>query len=153
MPQRIEPFKKIVVALSGKPVNPQVIHQAVRLSTLLNAELHAVHMRFPHVGELTMMMEPLPLYTEDDLRAQFRERGYTELAETLPVQIVEGTHVAKLLGEVTKGADMIIMGHRHRNRILAALSAAPIQLQILDVVDCPVVVIPKSDSAKEENTV
>ncbi len=74
-------------------------------------------------------------------------------AATVAIQIVEGTNVAKLLGEVTRGADMIIMGHRHRNRILAALSAAPIQLQILDVVDCPVVVIPKNNSAKEKNSV
>ena len=149
MPHQVQPVNKIVVALSGKLVNPQVIHQAVRLSRLLDAELHAVHMRFPKAGDLTMMMDPLPLYKEDELRDHFRKRGYVELAETVPVQIFEGSNVAKLLSRVTKGADLLILGHRQRNRLLAALSASPIQQQILDVVDCPVVVVPKSSPTKK----
>lgn len=147
MPPKIEPFSKIVVALSGPLINPRVIHEAVRLSTLLDARLYAVHMKYPKAGELTMMMDPLPLYKEEDLRQHFRERGYEELAETIPIKIVEGTNVAKLLRQVTEDTDLLIMGHKQRNRLLAALSSNVVELQILDVVSCPVLVVPKSDQS------
>ena len=144
MPPTVEPLDKIVVALSGRLVNPRVIHEAVRFSRLLGAKLYAVHIKFPGAGDLTMMMDPLPVYTEEDLRDQFRESGYEELAETIPLKIFEGTNVARLLAQVTEGADLLIVGHKHRNRLLAALSASPVQQQILDVVSCPVMVVPKT---------
>ncbi len=68
MPPTVEPIDKIVVALSGRLVNPRVIHEAVRFSRLLDAKLYAVHIKFPGAGDLTMMMDPLPVYTEEDLR-------------------------------------------------------------------------------------
>lgn len=144
MSSSVKPIKKIVVALSGTLINPRVIHESVRLSRLLNADLHAVHIRFPGAGEPTMMMEPLPVYTEEHLRDHFRTRGYEKLADTIPVKIVEGNSVAKLLAKVTEGADMLIVGHKQRNRLLAGLSGGSVELQILDVIACPVLVIPKS---------
>ncbi len=143
MPPVTDPIRKIVVALSGPLVNPNVIHEAVRFSNLFDAELHAVHMRLPNAGKLTMMMDPLPVYSEEDLRDHFRKRGYDELAESIPVTIVKGTNVAKMLKEATENAGLLIVGHKQRNRLLASLSDRSVQLQIMDVVNCPVMVIPK----------
>jgi len=140
----VEPVGKIVVSLSGPLVNPRVIHEAVRFSRLMNSKLHAIHMSLPKAGELTMMMDPLRKYSEADLRDHFRLRGYPELAETIPLKIVKGRNVAKMLKDVTNGADLLIIGHKHRNRLTAALATGSIALQILDVVSCPVMVIPKT---------
>ena len=91
-----------------------------------------------------MMMHPLKKYSEDELRDHFRLRGYEELAETIPLKIVKGRNVAKMLKEVTNGADLLIVGHKHRNRLTAALASGSVALQILDVVSCPVMVVPKT---------
>lgn len=143
MPRKIEPYNRIAVAIGGEYVNPQVIHEAVRLSTLVGAKLYAVHMRYPYAGKPTMMMDALPKFSEDDIRSHFSKRGYKELAEKVPVKIYEGTNVAKLLARVTKNVDLLIVGHIQRNRLLAALLAQPLHMQIMDIVSCPVIVVPK----------
>ena len=143
MPQSIEPIGSIFIALGGKRVNPHVIHEAVRMASLLGAEIKVVHMRWPGSGDPTMMMEPLPVYTEDELRDQFRDLGYPDLADKVVIKISKGKNVAKLLARVTKGADMLVIGHRYRNRLQTALSMGSVQQQILDVVSCPVLVVPR----------
>jgi len=102
-------------------------------------------MRLPKAGELTMMMDPLPVYTEDDLRDHFRKCGFDDLAETVPVTIEKGNHGAKELKRATTNARLLIVGYKKRNRLLAALSDRSVQLQIIDIVECPVLVIPRFD--------
>ena len=142
IPPPVKPVGKIVVVLSGPLVNPRVIHEAVRLSELLNARLYAVHMRDPAAGNPSMMMEPIPVFSEEDIRLHFSERGYEELAQTVPVRIFEGTNFPKLLATITEDADLLIVGHKQRNRILGLLTLKSVNLQIVDVVDCPVMVVP-----------
>lgn len=143
------PYKKIVVALAGKLVNAQVIHEAVRIATIMNAKLIAVHIRYPKAGKPTMMMEPLPAFDEDDIRQHFRKRGYKELADTIPVKIFDGTSSAKVLARVTKGVDLLVVGHQQRNRILQAISGNPPNVQLVDVVDCPVLIVPNARRASK----
>ncbi len=143
MPHSVEPVSHIVVALGGKRINSRVIHEAVRMAHLLEAEIKVVHMRWPGAGELTMMMEPLPVFTEEELRSQFRDVGYEDEADSVVIEIFEGKSVAKLLAKVTLGADMLIIGHKYRNRLQAALSTGSLQQQILDVITCPVLVVPR----------
>ena len=147
MPREIVPVGKIVVALSGPMLNARVIHEAVRLSTLLDAQLYAVHMRLPKAGGPSMMMNRLPVYTEEDLREHFSARGYEELAETIPVRIFEGNNIAKLCKRITEGADLLIVGHTQRNRISALLTLQAVEMQIVDLVSCPVMVVPNTEGA------
>jgi nucleotide-binding universal stress UspA family protein len=142
MPKPTEPIKKIAVAIAGKSANPQVVHEAVRLAGQLNAKLYAVHISYPSAGKATFMMDAVPLFTEDDVREHIRKRGYKDLADSIPVKIYTGANPAKLLARVTKSVDMLVVGHKHRNRILQALTSAPVQQQIMDVVECPVLVVP-----------
>ncbi len=142
MPKKLPPIKKIAVAVAGKSANPQVVHEAVRLASQLDAKLYAVHISYPSAGKPTFKMEPFPLFTEDDVRDHIRRRGYRELADSIPVKIYKGSSPAKLLARVTKSVDMLIVGHKYRNRILTALSTSRVHQQIMDVVDCPVVVVP-----------
>ncbi|MBT3449758.1 MAG: universal stress protein [Bacteroidetes Order II. Incertae sedis bacterium] len=147
-PPPIKPVGKIVLVLSGPKVHARVLHEAVRLSTLLDAKLYAVHMRSPKAGNPSMMMEPLPAYTEEDIRLHFSTRGYEELAKTVPVRIFDSTNFPKLLAKITEEADLLIMGHKQRNRILAFLNPQSVKLQIADVVSCPVMVVPKVDAGE-----
>ena len=142
MARALPPIRKIAVAIAGKSANPQTVHEAVRLANQLEAELRAVHIRYPAAGKATFMMDALPVFTEDDVREHFRSRGYKELAASIPVKIFTGNNPAKLLARVTKSADLLVIGHRHRNWLVKALSTAPVQQQLMDVVECPVLVVP-----------
>ena len=131
-----------MVALGGKLINPSVIHETARMADIFDAKITVVHIRWPGAGELTMMMEPLPVYTEEELRELFRNAGYESLADEVAVKIHEGKSVAKSLAHLTQAADMLIVGHKYRNRLQAALSIGSVQQQILDVISCPVLVVP-----------
>ena len=144
----IEPYKKVVVALGGKLVDPAVIHEAIRISTIMNAKLVAVHIRYPSAGKPTMMMDSLPAFGEEDLRQHFRKRGYTGLADKIAVRIFDGANTAKVLARVTKGADLLILGLVQRNRILQAVSGKPPNIQLMDLVDCPVLLVPDTRKKK-----
>jgi len=124
MARALPPIRKIAVAIAGKSANPQTVHEAVRLANQLEAELRAVHIRYPAAGKATFMMDALPVFTEDDVREHFRSRGYKELAASIPVKIFTGNNPAKLLA------------------LVKALSTAPVQQQLMDVVECPVLVVP-----------
>lgn len=149
MAPKLPPIKKIAVAIAGKSANPQVVHHAARMAEQLGAKLVAVHIRYPGAGKPTFMMDALPVFTEDDVREHIRRRGYKELADAIPVRIFEGSNPAKLLARVTRSVDMLIIGQKNRNRILQALSTAPLPKQIMDVVECPVLVIPPKRRAKK----
>lgn len=142
MARSTTPIRKIAVAIAGKSANPQVVHEAVRLARQLDALLYAVHISYPKAGKPTMMMDALPEFTEADIREHIRQRGYRELAESIPVKIYKGTNPARLLARVTEAVDLLVIGHRHRNVLLKALVAGSVQQQLMDVVHCPVVVVP-----------
>ena len=143
----VEPYKKIVVALGGKLVNPAVVHEAVRIARLSRAKLIAVHIRYPRAGKPTMMMDKIPEYDEESIRDHFRKRGYRELGDSVTVEIYDGTNSAKVLARVTKGADLLVVSHVQRNRIVKALSGTPPNVQLMDVVQCPVLIVPKKRTA------
>lgn len=145
----IEPYKKVVVAIGGKLVNPAVIHEAVRIASIMNAKLIAVHIRYPRAGKPTMMMDPLPSFNEEDIRDHFRRRGYSDIADGIPVHIFDGMNSAKVLARVTKGVDLLVVGHVQRNRIVQALSSSPPNIQLMDVVECPVLIVPKNKTTKK----
>ncbi len=140
----IEPYKKVVVAIGGKLVNPAVIHEAVRIAQIMNAKLFAVHIKYPRAGKPTMMMDPLKAYDEEDIRQHFRKRGYVDLADKIQVRIFDGANTSKVLARVTKGVDLLVVGHVQRNVIQKALSVTPPNIQLMDVVECPVLLVPKA---------
>lgn len=144
----MEPYKKVVVALGGKLVDPAVIHEAVRIATLTNAKLIAVHIRYPSAGKPTMMMDPLPAFGEEDIRELFRKRGYSELADKITVRFFDGANSAKVLARVTKEVDLLILGHVQRNRIVQAITGPPPNIQLMDVVECPVLLVPDTRKRK-----
>ena len=70
------PYKKILIALECAGDENNVIEEALRLVESLNADLSAFHVNDPAAGKAHLMMDGLPLVSEEDIREQFRKAGY-----------------------------------------------------------------------------
>ena len=137
-----KPYKRVLVMLGVRKPNKNVIDEAVRLSDQLGAKLCAIQINLPGAGKPTMMMEPLPRIQEKDVRDAFRRHGHKDVAKEMGVRIDEGASLAQVIRRETKRADLLVIGHKQRNRLLAALRVASIDKQLVDLSDCPLVVVP-----------
>ncbi len=136
-------YDKIVVALAGEADESSVIHEAVRLATILKAELTVLHVNDPAAGKVTMMMEAQRLVTESDIQKMFVDLGFLETASRMTVDVREGAVLSKEIAQATEGADLLVIGHRQKNRFLAALTDAA-DKHLTDRVGCPVLIVPRS---------
>jgi nucleotide-binding universal stress UspA family protein len=137
-------YKKILVALSCTGNEIAVIDEAVRLTNTLNAELHVLHVNDPHAGEMSMMMESAGhKYTEEEIKKMFREAGHDEIASGMDVKIRVNTSVLKEVTDCAKDMDLLIMGHA-KVRGLTERITDTIDERIVNHIDCPVLIVPKS---------
>ena len=136
-------YDKIVVALAGESDESSVIQEAVRLATNLDADLTVLHVNDPAAGKVTMMMEAQRLVTESDIHKLFVDLGYLETASQMTVDVREGTVLPKEIAVATEGADLLVIGHRQKNRFLAALTDAA-DKHLADRVGCPILIVPRS---------
>lgn len=134
------PYQKIVLALAGYEDEAIAIQEAVRLSGALDAHLSVVHINDPKAGKISMMMPSPQLVTEEDLREQCREAGYAGLADTIDVKVEVGVSFAKTIAEVTKDADILIMGHHRQHPLIAAFKDSTDE-DVINLVACPVLVV------------
>ncbi len=134
------PFKNILVALAGMDDEENVIHETVRLVRALEAQLTVLHMNDPKAGKVSMMMETERLVKEEDLRTQFRKLGYNVTADNLKFNIVTGTSLPKVIAGATEGVDLLVIGHRRKNRFLAAFADSA-DKHLADLVACPVLIV------------
>ncbi|ARA93999.1 hypothetical protein AWN76_013100 [Rhodothermaceae bacterium RA] len=138
------PYSTIAVALACKPDEKPVIDEAVRLSRALGARLVAIHVNDPLEGKISMMMDYAgPKETVEDIRQQFREAGYPDVAETLDVHILTGKDFAEAIAEATKDADLLVLGHRKMGRLRAMISDSTDE-DIANLVECPVLIVTKN---------
>lgn len=136
-------YEQIVVALAGERDEHTVIHEAVRLASAVDAHLTALHVNDPVAGKTTMMMEAERLVTETDIQKMFVDLGYLAEASDLHVEIREGASLPKEIASATEGADLLVIGHRQKNRFLAALADAA-DKHLADLVSCPVLIVPRA---------
>lgn len=137
------PFDSILVALAGMDDEENVIHETVRLAEALDAELTVLHVNDPKAGKVSMMMETQRMVTEEALRDQFRKLGYDTTASRLKFNIVTGTSLPKAIAESTQDVDLLVIGHRRKNRFLAAFADAA-DKHLTDLVGCPVLIVPRT---------
>lgn len=135
-------FKEILLALSGKDDESNVISTAIKLTRQLDTKLSVIHVRDPRAGKPHMLMETLPLIEEKDIREDFEDAGYKEEGESVPVDILEGESYQEEISKATAEADLLIIGHSHKSRFLQALSNT-LDEKIANTAKCPVVVVPK----------
>jgi nucleotide-binding universal stress UspA family protein len=134
------PYKNILIALAGEDEENNVIHEAVRLATALDAELSAFHVNDPAAGKAHLMMDTLPTVTENDIRQRFRKLGYDKHADAMKVAIVESNDYPEEIAKATDDADLLVIGHKNKNRFLAALIDS-VDERVSDMVSAPILVI------------
>jgi len=142
-------YGRILVALAGKRDEEDVIRESVSLAAAVGARLTALHVNEPAAGKMTMMIDPTPLVAEKDIRRQFEQLGFSEVAARLDVRIVQSASVAKEIARATEDADLVVVGHRQKNRFLAAV-VEEIDRHIADMVACPVLVVPRTKKRRNE---
>lgn len=135
-------YKRILVALAGRENEGPVIHEAVRLADALGAELRATHVNAPKAGKPSMKMDTPPLTTEEDIRNQFRRAGFDALADEIDVLILSGYPMAKEIARASVECDLLVVGHRRKNRYLSVLTPS-VSKNLTDRVSCPVLVVPR----------
>ena len=136
------PFDNVLVALAGMADEENVIHETVRLVRALNAQLTVLHVNNPKAGKVSMMMETERLVKEEDLTNQFRTLGYNTTADNLKFNIVTGTSLPKAIANATEGMDLLVIGHRRKNRFLAAFADSA-DKHLSDLVNCPILIVPR----------
>ena len=136
------PFDNILVALAGMDDEENVIHETVRLVRALESQLTVLHVNDPKAGKVSMMMETQRLVEEEDMRSRFRDLGYNVTADNLKFNIVTGVSLPKVIAEATKGMDLLVIGHRRKNRFLAAFADSA-DKRLADLVACPVLIVPR----------
>ena len=135
------PYKTILISLEGKEEENSVIHEAIRVASILDAELMVIHVNDPGAGKAHMVMGLLPLKTEDDLKNQFRSLGYETIADKIKIMIVEGTNYPSEIAKASENVDLLVTGHHHKNRLFAVLIDS-IDERVSDLVSCPMLVVP-----------
>ncbi len=137
------PFDSILVALACMDDEENVIHETVRMAKALNAELTVLHVNDPKAGQVSMMMETERMVTEEALRDQFRKLGYDTTASMLMFNIVTGSSLPRAIAGATQNVDLLVIGHRRKNRFLAAFADSA-DKHLADLVNCPVLIVPRT---------
>lgn len=133
-------YKRISVALSGKPNELAIIDEAVRLAITLKAHLSVVHVSDPHAGELSMMIDSIRKYNEQDFRQMFYDAGHEEISKRLDVKILVHKNVAKGIAELVQDSDLLIIGHAKMSKIKELLTDS-IDEMTVNYVSSPVLII------------
>ncbi len=136
------PYKKILIALECTGDENNVIDEAIRLAETLNSDLSAFHVNDPAAGKAHMMMDTLPLVSEEDIRQQFRKAGYEKEANEIKVTLTESDSYAQEIAKATEDIDLLVIGHHPKNAFLAALIDS-VDERVADLVSCPVLMVPK----------
>ncbi|MEE9190368.1 MAG: universal stress protein [Candidatus Neomarinimicrobiota bacterium] len=137
-------YKKILVALSCTGKEIALIDEAVRLANTLNAELHVLHVNHPHAGEMSMMMESTGhKFNEEEIKKIFREAGHEEIAAGMDVKIRVNSSVLEEVADCAKEMDLLMLGHTKLGGVTEYISDT-IDERIVNHVDCPVLIVPKS---------
>jgi len=131
-----------MLALCGRGDEGDVIRKAIELKNQLGANLTVVHVNDLHAGEMSMMMDAPHKFTEEEVRERFIANGFAEEAKGLEIKIVKDESISKAIAEVTKNADLLILGHRKQNSFKEHFFDS-VDEGIVNHANCPVMVVPK----------
>jgi nucleotide-binding universal stress UspA family protein len=134
-------YQKILLALEGKEEEKKVIKEAMRLKKEFKAELTVFHVNDVGAGKVHATMVEVPLHKEEDVRGWISDAGFKKEAEQVKITIKESGHSAEEIAKATKPADLLIIGHHHKNRFLAAIIDS-VDEHVADLVCCPVLLVP-----------
>jgi nucleotide-binding universal stress UspA family protein len=88
-----------------------------------------------------MLMDTLPRVRKRDIVDQFQRFGYGEEISKIKIILIDSETYAKAIARVTKGFDLLIMGHHPKSRILAFLKDSTDE-RVADRINCPILLVP-----------
>jgi nucleotide-binding universal stress UspA family protein len=135
------PYKNILQSLNCQDDEKNAIDEAMRLTSFFKANLSVVHINDPGAGKAHMLMDTLPRVSENDIVNQFEKFGYGEEAQRIKIILIDSETYAKAIARVTKGFDLLIMGHHPKSRILAFLKDSTDE-HVADRINCPILLAP-----------
>lgn len=137
-------FKNIYLALAGQADESRLIAESIRIVTELGAKLTVIHINDPNAGRGHMMPDTNPKISEEEMKNSFTKSGFGALVNEITFQLFEGKPFATAIAEATGDADLLIMGHHHKN-LLKALLLHGTDERVADRIQCPVLLVPAAD--------
>lgn len=134
-------YKKIFLALAGKDEEKKVIKEAMHLKKEFKAELTVLHVNDIGAGKVHATMVEVPLHKEEDVREWISDAGFKKEAAEVKIRIKESGNYAEEIAKATQPADLLIIGHHHKNRFLASITDSTDE-HVADLVSCPVLLVP-----------
>jgi nucleotide-binding universal stress UspA family protein len=100
-----------------------------------------IHVNDEGAGKPSMMMNSPKLSKEENVREWIGKAGFEAESKAIPIIIVEGGDYAGEIASQTKSVDLLIIGHKHRSRFLAAISDST-DVEVTNQVSCSVLIVP-----------
>ena len=135
------PYKKILLALTGREKETHVVEETMRLKSLSGAALAIVVVNDPGAGKPHMMMDSLHRVTGADVVAELTRMGYGDDARAADIILVDDEHYARAIARISADYDLLIMGHHAKGRLRAFLTDT-IDEHVADRVNCPILLVP-----------
>jgi nucleotide-binding universal stress UspA family protein len=131
--------KRILYPINLDSKNISTISKALEIAQLFKSEIHILYVNDPAAGYR------FPTDREDAVSLRVQEVVPNEVLTSQ--KIVYAVSKGTLEKEIEKyckdnGIDMIITGHKHRNKLYSSLFDSP-DVNIIDAMKIPILVIPK----------
>ena len=132
-------FKNILYPINLDSKNISTVVKALEIANALNGRLHIIYVNDPGAGYR------YPTDREDAVALKVQEIAPKELLDR--TKITYAVSKGSLEEEVSNycknnSIDLIITGHKHRNKLYSSLFDTPDE-SIIDAINIPVLVIPK----------
>jgi nucleotide-binding universal stress UspA family protein len=132
-------FKNVLYPINLDSKNIAPVVKALEAAKFFNARIHILYVNDPQAGYRH------PTDREDAVSLRVREVAPSELLDA--VQVTYAVSKGGLADEIVKyckknAIDLIITGHKHRNKLYSSFFDTPDE-NIIDAIHLPVLVIPK----------
>jgi nucleotide-binding universal stress UspA family protein len=132
-------FKNILYPINLDSENVSTVIKALEIAKTLNSHIHIMYVNDPGAGYR------YPTDREDAVALKVQETAPKELLDQLKITyaVSKGSLADEIVAYCKKNnIDLIITGHKHRNKLYSKLFDTPDE-SIIDAIHIPVLVIPK----------
>jgi nucleotide-binding universal stress UspA family protein len=132
-------FKNILYPINLDSKNISTVVKALEIAKMLKSQIHIVYINDPGAGYR------YPTDKEDAVAIKVQELAPEELLNSIKIKYaISKGPLGEEIANYCKNnkIDLIITGHKHRNKLYSSLFDTPDE-SIIDTIDIPVLVIPK----------
>jgi nucleotide-binding universal stress UspA family protein len=132
-------FKNILYPIDLDSANISPVLTAIEIAKNFNSSLHILYVNHPDAGYR------YPTLQEEAVALRVEEIAAPELLNNVSItySVSKGDLAAEITDYCMKNSiDLIITGHKHRNKLYSMLFDSPDE-NIIDKINLPVLVIPK----------